>query len=147
MYYMKPEEIDKALSLINDMDEKRKEIHSLLSEMTVSSRLDLLEEITKDVLDKDVVLQEMGYTQEKVKASESDGENESQTIMNIIDNLISNIKTNPSIKIIYIKLFLDRFHEISDQDKNAILQDVKDLDPDKLKEKLLPLISIFELDK
>ena len=147
MNYMKPEEIDKALSLINDMDEKRKEIHSLLSEMTVSSRLDLLEEITKDVLDKDVVLQEMGYTQEKVKASESDGENESQTIMNIIDNLISNIKTNPSIKIIYIKLFLDRFHEISDQDKNAILQDVKDLDPDKLKEKLLPLISIFELDK
>jgi hypothetical protein len=147
MYYMKPEEIDKALSLINDLDEKRKEIHSLLSEMAVSSRLDLLEEITKDVLDKNVTLQEMGYTKEKVKASESDGESESQTIMNIIDNLISNIKTNPSIKIIYIKLFLDRFHEISDQDKNAILQDVKDLDPEKLKEKLLPLISIFELDK
>ena len=147
MYYMKPEEIDKALSLINDLDEKRKEIHSLLSEMALSSRLDLLEEITKDVLDKNVTLQEMGYTKEKVKASESDGESESQTIMNIIDNLISNIKTNPSIKIIYIKLFLDRFHEISDQDKNAILQDVKDLDPEKLKEKLLPLISIFELDK
>ena len=147
MYYMKPEEIDKALSLINDLDEKRKEIHSVLSEMALSSRLDLLEEITKDVLDKNVTLQEMGYTKEKVKASESDGESESQTIMNIIDNLISNIKTNPSIKIIYIKLFLDRFHEISDQDKNAILQDVKDLDPEKLKEKLLPLISIFELDK
>jgi hypothetical protein len=147
MYYMKPEEIDKALSLINDLDEKRKEIHSLLSEMAVSSRIDLLEEITKDVLDKNGALQEMGYKQEKVKASESDGESESQTIMNIIDNLISNIKTNPSIKIIYIKLFLDRFHEISDQDKNAILQDVKDLDPEKLKEKLLPLISIFELDK
>ncbi len=147
MYYMKPEEIDKTLLLINDLDEKRKQIHSLLSKMAVSSRLDLLEEITKDVLDKNVALQEMGYTQEKVKASESDGESESQTIMNTIDNLISNIKTNPSIKIIYIKLFLDRFHEISDQDKNAILQDVKDLDPDKLKEKLLPLISIFELDK
>jgi hypothetical protein len=144
---MKPEEINKALSLINDLDEKRKEIHSLLLEIPVSSRLDLLEEITKDVLDKNIALQEMGYKKEKVKASEINGESESQTIMNIIDNLISNIKTNPSIKIIYIKLFLDRFHEISDQDKNAILQDVKDLDPEKLKEKLLPLISIFELDK
>jgi hypothetical protein len=144
---MKPEEVDKALSLINDLDEKRKELHSLLSETTVSSRLELLEEITKDVLENNITLQEMGYTQEKVKASETNGETESQTIMNIIDNLISNIKANPSIKIIYIKLFLDRFHEISDQDKNAILQDVKDLDPDKLKEKLLPLISIFELDK
>ncbi len=147
MYYMKPEEVDKAVSLINDLNEKRKEIHSLLSEIAVSSRLDLIEEIAKDVLDKNIALQEMGYKQEKVKASEANGESESQTIMNIIDNLISNIKTNPSIKIIYIKLFLDRFHEISDQDKNAILQDVKDLDPDKLKEKLLPLISIFELDK
>jgi hypothetical protein len=57
-----------------------------------------------------------------------------QTIMKILDSLISSIKTNPSIKMVYIKLFLDRFHEISDQDKVKILQDIKDIDPDKLKD-------------
>ncbi|TFG18285.1 MAG: hypothetical protein EU531_00500 [Promethearchaeota archaeon] len=142
---MKPEEINKTLSLLSDLEEKRKEIHNLLAEMAVSPRLDLLEEIVKDVLDNNVPLQKMGYTEEKIKTTEK--ESEPQTIMNIINNLISNIKTNPSIKIIYIKLFLDRFHEISDQDKAAILQDVKDVDPDKLKDKLLPLVSVFELDK
>ena len=142
---MKPEEINKTLSLLSDLEEKRKEIHNQLVEMSVSPRLELLEETLKDILDNNVPLQEMGYTQEKVKATEK--ESEPQTIMNIIDNLIANIKTNPSIKIIYIKLFLDRFHEISDQDKAAILQDVKDIDPDKLKNKLLPLVSVFELDK
>jgi len=142
---MKPEEINKTLSLLSDLEEKRQEIHNRLAEMSVSPRLDLLEDIVKDVLDNNVPLQKMGYTQEEIKTTEK--ESEPQTIMNIINNLISNIKTNPSIKIIYIKLFLDRFHEISDQDKAAILQDVKDVDPDKLKDKLLPLVSVFELDK
>ena len=142
---MKPEEINKTLSLLGDLEEKRQEIYNRLAEMSVSPRLDLLEEIVKDVLDNNVPLQKMGYTQEEIKTTEK--ESEPQTIMNIINNLISNIKTNPSIKIIYIKLFLDRFHEISDQDKAAILQDVKDVDPDKLKDKLLPLVSVFELDK
>ena len=144
---MKPDEIDKALSLINDLDEKQKEIYKLLSELPLTPRLDLLKEITKNILDSNIPLQEMGYSKEKIKVSEIEGSSEAQTINNIIDNLISNIHTNPSIKIIYIKLFLDRFHEISDQDKAAILQDVKDVDPDKLKEKLLPLVSVFELDK
>jgi len=144
---MKQEEINKALSFINDLEEKQKEIHDLLSELPISTRLDLLEEISNDVLDNNITLQELGYSKEKMKVSEKEGESEPQTINNIIDNLISNIKTNPSIKIIYIKLFLDRFHEISDQDKAAILQDVKDVDPDKLKDKLLPLVSVFELDK
>lgn len=144
---MKPEEINKALSLINDLDKKQTEIHNLLSELSITPRLDLLEEITKNILDNNKFLQEMGYSKQKVKISEIEGTSEPQTINNIIDNLISNINTNPSIKIIYIKLFLDRFHEISDQDKAAILQDVKDVDPDKLKEKLLPLLSVFQLDK
>lgn len=144
---MNPEEINKALLLINDLDEKQKEIHNLLSEMPITSRLDLLEEITKNIFDNNEFLKEMGYSKEQKKISEPEGKSEPQTINNIIDNLISNINTNPSIKIIYIKLFLDRFHEISDQDKAAILQSVKDVDPDKLKEELLPLISVFELDK
>ena len=143
---MKPEEISKVLSLINDFEDKSKEINNLLSRISVSSRVDLLEEIAKDILENNVPLQEMGYAQEKIKASKAEGDSEPQTIMNIVDNLISNIKTNPSVKIIYIKLFLDRFHEISDQDKNAILQDVKDVEPDHLKDKLLPLLSVFELD-
>ncbi len=147
MYYMKPEDFNKALSLIKDFEKKKKELDNFLSDVSVTSRLNLLEEITKNVLDNNTLLQEMGYTKEKIWPSETNGEGEPQAIMNIIDNLISNIKTNPSIKIIYIKLFLDRFHEISDQDKSAILQDVKDVDPDKLKEKLLPLISVFKLDK
>ena len=133
--------------MINDLENKQKEIQSLLSELPVTPRLDLLEEITNNILDNNVALQEMGYSKEKLKLDETEGPSEPQTINNIIDNLISNINTNPSIKIIYIKLFLDRFHEISDQDKAAILQDVKDVDPNKLKEKLLPLVSVFELDK
>jgi len=145
MYYMKPDDINKALSLINDLENKKKELDRYLSEISLSSRADLLKEITKDILDNNIPLQEMGYAKEKIVTDELD--DEPHKIMSIIENLIANIKSNPSMKIIYIKLFLDRFHEISDQDKNAILQDVKDVDPDNLKEKLLPLISVFELDK
>jgi len=40
----------------------------------------------------------------------------------LIDNLISNIQKNPSKKKIYLRLFLDRFPDLSNQDKKDIIQ-------------------------
>ena len=97
-----------------DLEKKRQEILSILSELSPISRMDLLAEIAKDILDKSNPLQEIGYIQEKGKASETDEESESQTIMNIIDNLISNgIKYNKPDGSIAI-IFEDKKLKISD---------------------------------
>ena len=44
----------------------------------------------------------------------------------LIDNLISNIQKNPSKKKIYLRLFLDRFPDLSNQDKKDIIQSIED---------------------
>jgi len=46
----------------------------------------------------------------------------------LIDNLIANIQKNPSKKRLYLRLFLERFRGLSDEDKNTIIQSFKDED-------------------
>ncbi|MHA1457006.1 MAG: hypothetical protein ACTSR5_13665, partial [Promethearchaeota archaeon] len=88
------------------------------------------------------LFKELDITQEILNESKSTESNSKETV---IDHLISNIQNNPSKKIVYLRLFLDRFHEISDQDKNVILQSIKNEKNEDLKEKLLSLVSVFKV--
>lgn len=142
---MEREKIDKALSILKDIDEKNLKIEELLSDMSISSRNDLLRDITRDIIEKNNLIKEHGLSNEFVCEPIS-SDPEVISINSLLENLVSNVEKNPSKKVIYLRLFLDRFHDISDQDKNVIIQSVKEEDIQGLKEKMLSLINVFELE-
>jgi len=140
---MEKDKLDETLSIIKSIDKKKFEIEKNLSELPILSRKEMLIDITNDIINQHKLLHEEGFLKENVYTSEP-GEIDSISI--ILESLISDIKKTPSKKIIYLRLFLDRFHEISEQDKNVIIQSIKDENPEELKEKILPLISVFKLE-
>ncbi len=142
---MEPEKIIKTISIIKDIEKKNREMEEFLSNLTITSRNDLLKEITNDIIEKNSIIKEHGFSKENLCVSETES-SELISISSIIDNLVSNIQKNPSKKILYLRLFLDRFHDISDQDKNVLIQSVKDETSEGLKEKMLSLITVFKLE-
>lgn len=143
--YMEREIVDKALSILKDIDEKNIKIEELLSEMSISSRNDLLRDITRDIIEKNNLIKEHGLSNEFV-CDPISLDAEVISINSLLDNLVSNIEINPSKKVIYLRLFLDRFHDISVQDKKVIIQSVKDEDTNGLKAKMLSLVNVFKLE-
>jgi len=142
---MKRENIDKIFSMVKNIEKKNREMEEFLSNLTITSRNDLLKEITSDIIEKNSIIKEHGFSKENICVSES-ASSELISINSIIDNLVSNIQKNPSKKVLYLRLFLDRFHDITDQDKNVLIQSVKDEPSEGLKEKMLSLINVFKLE-
>jgi len=141
---MKQEDIDKTVSILKSIDNNHSNLEQLLLKMQILSRNDMLKEITKDIINKNEILQEPELNKEPISESMVSTEKPS-TIFTILDSLISNIQNNPSKRVLYLRLFLDRFHDISEQDKNVILQSLKDESVEKIKERLLPIIKNFNL--
>ena len=138
---MDKERAKEALSLINGIESKQSEIDMLISNLNISTREESIKEHIIDIIKNNQLFKNLDITQDildKGKSTESDS-NET-----IINHLISNIQNNPSKKIVYLRLFLDRFHEISEQDKNVILQSIKNEKNNDLKEKLYSIISVFK---
>lgn len=142
---MEREIADKTLSLLKDIDEKNLKIEGLLSEISIPSRNDLLRDINRDIIEKNNLIKEHGLSNEFVCESLS-SDPEVISIQTLLDNLVSNIEKNPSKKVLYLRLFLDRFHDISDQDKNVVIQSVKEEHTKELKNKMLSLINVFKLE-
>ncbi|MHA1670021.1 MAG: hypothetical protein ACTSV5_05510 [Promethearchaeota archaeon] len=138
---MDKEQAKKALSIIKEIDNKQSEIETFLSNLNISSRDEIIKEIIIEIIKNNSLFKELDITQNILNNSKS---TESQTRETIINHLISNIQNNPSKKIVYLRLFIDRFHEISDQDKSVILQSIKNEKNADLKEKLLSLVNVFK---
>ena len=139
---MDKEQAKEAISLINGIENKQSEIETFLSNLNISSRDEIVKELIIEIIRNNSLFKELDITQEILNDSKSTESNSKKTI---IDHLISNIQNNPSKKIVYLRLFLDKFHEISDQDKNVILQSIKNEKNEDLKEKLLSLVSVFKV--
>ena len=139
---MDKEQAKEALSLIKGIENKQSEIETFLSNLNISSRDEIVKELIIEIIRNNSLFKELDITQEILNESKSTESNSKETV---IDHLISNIQNNPSKKIVYLRLFLDRFHEISDQDKNVILQSIKNEKNEDLKEKLLSLVSVFKV--
>jgi len=142
---MERENILKTLSLIEDFEQKNVMIDEILSNLPISSRNELLQEITRDIIEQNRIFKEHGFANENICDPESSNQ-EGSSIDLLIDNLVSNIQKNPSKKVLYLRLFLERFRDISDQDKNVIIQSIKDEDSKGLKEKILSILKVFKLE-
>ena len=141
---MERERVNKALSLIKEIEESNTQIETVISDLQPPSRKDLLRDIVLDIIENNYYIKEHGLSKDLL--CESDIRPRPDSIESILDNLLQNIQKYPSKKIIYLRLFLDRFHGISEQDKNVITQSVKDEIPESLKEKLLSLVGAFKLE-
>ncbi|MBY9018424.1 MAG: hypothetical protein KGD66_06285 [Candidatus Lokiarchaeota archaeon] len=139
---MDKEQAKEALSLIKGIEIKQSEIETFLSNLNISSRDELIKELIIEIIRNNSLFKELDITQEILNNSKS---TESHSKETIIDHLISNVQNNPSKKVVYLRLFLDRFHEISDQDKDVILHSIKNEKNEDLKEKLLSLVSVFKV--
>ena len=139
---MEKQQVDKILSQIRDIEDKSLEIDKIISEMEVPNRDKILEEILKDIIRCNTLFQSLEISQEILSKNKV---SEPESMQTVIENLISNIKKTPNKKILFLRLFLERFEEISEKDKNVILQSLKDDDHEKIKEKLVSLISVFKL--
>jgi len=143
---MERENILKTLSLIEGFEQKNAEIDEIISNLQISSRIELLQEITLDIIEQNSIIKEHGYDKKNTCDPESSNQ-ENSSINVLIDNLVSNIQKNPSKKVLYLRLFLDRFRDISDQDKNVVIQSIKDEDSIGLKEKILSILKVFKLEE
>ncbi len=142
---MERENILKTLSIIEDFEQKNVKIDEILSNLPISSRNELLQEITRDIIEQNSIIKEHGFSKENTCDPESPTQ-ENSSINLLIDNLVSNIQKNPSKKVLYLRLFLERFRDISDQDKNVVIQSIKDEDSEGLKEKILSILKVFKLE-
>ncbi|MFW9951291.1 MAG: hypothetical protein ACFFKA_14320 [Candidatus Thorarchaeota archaeon] len=109
------------------------------------SRNELLKEVLSQIIQNNQYLNDIKSSDESTSEIEKTFI-EPDTIETLLDNLLVNIQKNPIKKVIYLKLFFDRFHEISEQDKNVIIQSVKDEPPENVKEKLSSLLKVFKLE-
>jgi len=154
----KPERIKKIVEnrekqekLIEDMKElydlKTKKVKEFTnSNLPIPSRSELLQEIALDIIKKNSIINEYGLTKENICDPES-SKQEVSSIDLLVDNLISDIQKHPSKKVVYLRLFLDKFQDISDQDKNVVIQSIKDEDSKTLKEKIFSILKVFKLDE
>ena len=134
----------RILSLIEDFEHKNVEIDEILSNLPIFSRNELLQEITRDIIEQNSIIKEHGFPKENICYPESLNQ-EVSSINLLIDNLVSTIQKNPSKKVLYLRGFLDRFQDISDQDKKVVIQSIKDEDSKGLKEKILSILKVFKL--
>jgi len=139
---MDKEQAKEALSLIKGIENKQSEIEEFLSNLNISSRDEIVKDLIMEIIRNNSLFKELDITQEILNNSKSTDSNSNETI---IDYLISNIQNNPSKKIVYLRLFLDKFYEISDQDKAVILQSMIKEKIEDLKEKLLSLVRVFKV--
>ena len=136
--------INNVLSMIKVIEEKNADLEKLLANFSLLSRKKMLEEITQDIIKNNEIMKKMGVNQTIM--SKSEPEKEPHIIEIYIENTILEIKEKPSNQVIILREFLDRLSDISDNDKNVMLQTLKDSSSEDIKEKLLSLTKIFKLN-
>ena len=139
---MEKQQIEKILSKIRSIESENVELDQVISEMEVPNRDKILEEILMDIIRSNLLFQSLDISQEILSKNKV---TELESVQTVINNLLSNIRKMPNKKVIFLRSFLERFEEISEQDKNVILQSLKDDDYDDIEEKIISLINAFKL--
>ena len=92
--------MDKILTIIKAIESKNSEMQNFLSDITISSRKDLLKEIIEKIITNNEIFQEILSSEDKTQISEIS--EKVNPIIAVVDNLVSNIKMYPSKRIIYL---------------------------------------------
>ena len=133
---------EKIFQMIEGIEEKNSQLAKYLKNLSFSSRNKMLKEIVRDVVSNNELIKQLGVPIETMYSMETLSES---LIENVVTDIFVNIKNNATKKVIYLRDFLNMFQEISENDKSVILQSLKDEKVENLKEKMLSLVSMFNL--
>ncbi len=139
---MERKKYSEVAQMIQNLENSNLELNNLLSEFSVLSRKNILKEITQDIIRNSPILKKMNVNQNLLMGND---EEEPLLFQTIVDNTISEIKKDPTKKVLFLKDLLNKMPDISANDQNVILQSLKDEDVNKIKEKILSLLKIFKL--
>ena len=137
---------EKIIELIEEMEEKNSQIEKYISSLAILSRKDLLNEISLDIINNNLLLREIVGTKGKIISGDNQEQVSSDDV--IINNILGKIRENPHKIVFFLNEFLDLFHDqISEKDKDVILKSLKDEKNEaKLKEGMISLANIFNLN-
>ncbi|MFX1599089.1 MAG: hypothetical protein ACFFB6_00675 [Promethearchaeota archaeon] len=141
---MESEKKEKIIEMIKAIENKNTEMKEYISSLSILSRNELLKEITREIINNNSLIQELLGTEVQFISREKEVKT---SIDNIIEDYINKIQKNPYKKVIFLREFLESFHDqISETDKDVILKSLKDEENDeKLKERMVFLANTFEL--
>ena len=130
-------------SLLRDIDKKKLDLELYIQNLSIPSRNEMMKEMIGDIILKNNFFKELNIPIDKIydKNKKKEGR-----IQDIVDELIINIKNTPNKKVIYLREFLNLFKEIYETDRNVILQSLKDEELDNLKDKIISLVEMFQID-
>jgi len=136
---------EKILKIIEEVENKNSEIEEYISNLKILPRIEMLKEITRDIISKNSVIQELLGSEGHFISKESEGET---SVDYIIEGYYEKIQSAPNKKIIFLREYLELFQDrISDSDKDVILNSLKDeKNEEKLKERMKFLAITFELN-
>lgn len=136
---------EKILEMIKAIETKNSEMEDYISNLSILSRIDMLKEITQDIISNNSLLQELLGSEDKTISIEKKGKT---SFDDIIEGYINKIQKDPHKKVIFLRDFLDLFQDrISEEDKEVILKSLKDeKNYEKLRERMVSLANIFKLN-
>ena len=140
---MKKGNLKKINEIVKSIDQKSMELADFLSNIGFLSRKNMLQEITRDIIKNSKLMKDMGV--DKGIMLQNGDQEEPLLVQSLIENTIAQIKAQPVKKVIFLREFLNGIPDISDGDKNVILQSLKDEEDDKLRDKMLLLVKTFDL--
>jgi hypothetical protein len=126
--------LDKVLSMIKGIETKNLEFEDYISDLNILSRTNLLKEISVDIIRNSELFQEVAKDEQK-----------NILPTDFVEDIILKIKKDPAKKIIFLREFLDNFKDISQNDKNVILQSLKEKDDGELNQEMSNLVYVFKL--
>jgi len=133
---------DEILNMIQEIEKKKSEIEEYLSKLSILSRNETLKNIMNNIIKSNSILQEI--QQSKGERLHKEVKEPVNTLQNLVENYISKIQETPTKKIIYLREFLEIFPLISNNDKDVIINSLKDeKNKEKLREKMNSLVNIF----
>jgi hypothetical protein len=135
---------EKILEIIKEVENKNSEIGKYLSNLNILPRNEMLKEITRDIISKNSIVQELLGSEGQIISKEKEG---GASIDHIIEAYYEKIQNSPTKKIIFLREYLELFQDrITDNDKDVILNSLKDeKNEEKLKERMKFLAVTFDL--
>ena len=134
--------LDKVLSMIKLIESRNLEFEHYVSNLNIYSRTNLLKEISFNIIKSSKLIQQLHVDNKNIQVAKEKVED--ILPFNFIEITILKIKNNPTKKNIFLREFLDNFKDISQNDKNVILQSLKDKDDEELKQEMSNLVNIFK---
>ncbi|MFX0188310.1 MAG: hypothetical protein ACFE8A_11315 [Candidatus Hodarchaeota archaeon] len=135
--------LDKVLSMIKGIERKNLEFENYISDLNILSRTNLLKEISVDIIKNSELFQDLHIECKDIEVAKDEQKN--ILVANFVEDIILKIKNDPAKKIIFLREFLDNFEDISQNDKNVILQSLKEKDDEELNQEMSNLVNVFKI--